>query len=80
MCVRVLPSANSAVGVGTSCRIGGRIPESSNVNCFSKICLNLSYFLLIAYKLTDLFSVWQKSNSCLLFVTLMIQRSGQMMK
>lgn len=80
MCACVLPSANSAVGVGTSCRIGGRIPESSNVNCLNEICLNLSYFLLIAYKLTDLFSVWQKSNSCLLFVILMIQRSGQMMK
>lgn len=66
MCV--LPSASPAVGAGNSCERGGRIPEGGRAGgCLSEICLSLSWFLRIAYKLTDLFFAWRKYNSYQLF-------------
>lgn len=50
LCVCSLLPALS--GAGTSCKRGGRRPASGDaVNCLGEICLNLSEFLLIAYKL-----------------------------
>lgn len=68
MCVCALPSASPAVGAESSCKREGRIPEGGSAGgCLSEICLSLSWFLRVAYKLTDLFSAWRKYNSCQLF-------------